>query len=346
MPHEAIGQTGARPNEGPLVTVAIPTYNRAAFIRDAIDSVLAQTFSDFELIILDDASTDGTAEIARSYDDPRLQYRRNPSNIGMTGNWNLGFELAQGRLVALLHDDDRWAPEFLERAVQLFARSPDVGFAYAPTRPIDRQGRVVGDARLGLATADRVFPPPEALDRLVRRTEVSVAAVLVRRAAFFEAGGFRDRWPYHMDWELWIKIASRHSVGFLSEVLGYHREHDDRLSERFGRTPLLTAKDRLGMLQEAIPHLPLPERRRRELLDAAMRSLAQTQLVDAWAWGVDGDGRRARAEARFAFSIDRRVALRAPLLVAAAYAGSFLPSTVLRRVNAGRSALRAIVRRD
>ena len=322
--------------EDPTVTVAIPTYNRAALLPDAIESVLAQTFSDFELLILDDASTDETPTVARSYGDRRVRHIRNPKNIGMTANWNRGFELARGTYVSPLHDDDRWTDRFLERAVEVFSICPTAGFVYSAV-----------SSELGLETKDRVFSQYEALDRLRRRNEVAEEAALVRRQALIEVGGFRDRWPFSMDWEVWLKIAARYPVGFLAESFGHKGTHgEDQFTARIGRTPLAVASDRLGMLRETIPDLPLSEDRRRKLLAAAMRSLAQAQLVTAWDYAARGERARARAEARFAFSIDKYVAVTSPHLAAATYLGLFLPPSLMRRLNTFRAAARPIFRRD
>ena len=88
------------------VTVAIPTYNRAHYLPEAIESVLAQTFQDFELLILDNASTDNTPELVKSFKDERIRYVRNQTNIGMFGNCNKALELARGEYVIIFHDDD------------------------------------------------------------------------------------------------------------------------------------------------------------------------------------------------------------------------------------------------
>src|SRR6266480_3507457 len=95
------------------VTVVIPTYNRRTFLPIAITSVLRQTFADFQLIVLDDASTDETASVVTSFQDARISYIRNEINLGMVENWNNGFRLARTEYVAFLHDDDVWEPKFL-----------------------------------------------------------------------------------------------------------------------------------------------------------------------------------------------------------------------------------------
>ncbi len=320
----------------PTVTVAIPTHNRAKSIGNAIQSVLDQTFTDLELLVLDDASTDETAAVYASFDDPRLRYLKNPTNIGMTANWNRGFELARAPYVSLLHDDDTWSPGFLERTVRMFREHPEAGIVHCASGSL-----------LGLPKADRLYTPEEALDRLRRRNEVPTEGVVVRRDAWEEAGGFRDRWPYTMDWELWLKIAARHPVGYVAEVLGHEGyEAEDRFTRQTHETALAIAKDKLGMLRETIPSLPIADNKRKRLLRLAMRSLAQTQLVTAWDCAASGERERAREEARFAMRIDPRVMLRAPFLVTATFFGSYMPSWLVRLLNRLRPAVRPLFRPD
>ena len=103
--------------DSPAVSVIIPTYNRSWGLKRAVVTVLAQTFSDFELVILDDASTDDTPDVIRSVKDPRVRYFRQPHNVGISRNWGTGLEMARGEFVGLLMDDDRYEPDFLARRV-------------------------------------------------------------------------------------------------------------------------------------------------------------------------------------------------------------------------------------
>jgi hypothetical protein len=330
----------------PLVTVAIPTFNRASFLPGALTSALNQTFRDFELLVIDDCSSDSTQSIVHSFGDCRIKYVRNATNLGMTANWNKSFDIASGQLVSLLHDDDRWSPTFLERTVALFRENPEIAYVYARTQAIKEDGVVLGRGKLGLPKKDCVMSAAEAVDRMVRRCEVSCDCVLVRRGALAAIGGFRDRWPFPMDWEAWIKMAARFPVGFVSEILGRHSEHAGQLSEYYQQTPLAIGKEWYGMLRETISELPLSKARRDHLMKAAMVALAQTQIVTGWDFAVGGDGRRARTEGRFAFAIDSKVAWRAPLLVTAMFTGSFLPASILRQLDRFRGLARPLFRRD
>ncbi len=274
--------------------------------------------------------------VVDSYTDPRIRSIRHPVNVGMKANWNRGVDLADGEFITLLHDDDRWDPRFLERAMVMMQQNPDLGFVYSAPAGM-----------LGVPRRDRIYSPLDALDRLRRRNEVAEEAVLVRRDAIIEVGSFRDRWPYCMDWDAWLRIAARHPVGFLAESLGYKGAGaEGQLTSRMEETPLAIARDRYGMLRTTIPELPLPDESRQRLLKGAIRSLAQAQLVTAWDLAARGHRKRARQEAKFALEIDRRVALRAPLLVAGTFLGLLLPPGLMRRLNRLRAAARHIFRPD
>ena len=127
----------------PTITVIIPTYNRSWEVSRAIASVLIQTFSDFVLVIVDDASTDGTTEVVRSFADPRVRYYRQADNVGVSRNWGTGVEVANGEFVALLMDDDRYEPKFLARRVAALRAHPGSSFAFSGYRVVDEAGVIV-----------------------------------------------------------------------------------------------------------------------------------------------------------------------------------------------------------
>lgn len=332
-------------SSAPRVTVAIPTRNRADLLARAINSALAQTFSALRVVILDDESDDHTADVVRSYSDPRLEHVRNELRIGMAANWNRGFELADSDLVAVLHDDDRLHPRFIEQAAAIFDDRPDMAFVFAATISVDEHNTELSGPLLSLPKTDRVMEPAEGVERFVSNAMASWPAVLWRREAVLEVGGFADDHPFTKDWQLHIKLAARHAVGFISQSLGYTTIHSGQFTSDFGSKPLVIARDRHEMLRETIASLPLPAYRRRALLDTAMRSLAETQLVTAWDLASQGMRSQARQEARYAKEIDPSVTRRTPLLVAAARLGAVMPAGVVRALDRFRARLRPVLRR-
>jgi glycosyltransferase involved in cell wall biosynthesis len=129
----------------PKVSVGLPVYNGENFIVESLDSLLAQTYTDFELIICDNASTDRTEAICRDYAarDPRVRYHRNETNIGASANYNLTFEMARGDYFKWAAHDDLCAPTYLERCVEALERDPKVVLAYTQAQAIDGEGNVV-----------------------------------------------------------------------------------------------------------------------------------------------------------------------------------------------------------
>ena len=132
-------------NHKPCVSVGMPVYNGERFLKEALDSILVQTFEDFELIISDNASTDGTQEICQAYatQDQRIRYYRNEQNLGAAANYNRVFKLASGKYFKWASHDDLCAPEFLERCVEVLERKPSVVLCYPRTAVIDKHGKHV-----------------------------------------------------------------------------------------------------------------------------------------------------------------------------------------------------------
>jgi glycosyltransferase involved in cell wall biosynthesis len=137
----------AEANHKPRVSIGMPVYNCERYVADAIDSHLRQTYSDFELVITDNASTDRSEEICRSYAarDPRIKYHRNPENVGAGGNFQRCFQLSQGEYFRWTPSDDVVGPELLELCVEVLDRDPSVLVAYPRTRLIDGNGQIIGD---------------------------------------------------------------------------------------------------------------------------------------------------------------------------------------------------------
>jgi glycosyltransferase involved in cell wall biosynthesis len=129
----------------PLVTIGVPVYNSERHLRQSLDSLLAQTYRDFVLVISDNASTDGTAAICQEYvrRDPRVRYFRNPVNIGMTGNFNRVFELTNTKYIKWSTADDYWAPEMLADAVAIMEADPSIVVCYPQTTTVDDEGNVL-----------------------------------------------------------------------------------------------------------------------------------------------------------------------------------------------------------
>ncbi len=204
-----------RPAE-PAVSVVLPTYNRAPVLPRAIDSVLAQTYHDFELIIVDDASTDRTAEILAGYDDPRIVRLRLRRNSGPCEARNRGIHEARGRYVAFQDSDDEWYPDKLEKQVQALVKNANSRGAVACyCRMLQRLG---GRERIR-PSGDEESLGGEIYHRLLRGSTIGTPTLVVGRETLLAVGGFDARLRRFEDWDLALRLAQQGPIQFLPEVL-------------------------------------------------------------------------------------------------------------------------------
>ena len=208
----------------PRVSICIPVFNCERFLREAICSALGQTYSQFELIILDNASTDGTAEVLADFDDPRITVHRNETNIGAAGNWNRAVELASGEYIKLLCADDVLEPECLARQIAALDAAPSASLCSCRRTIVDEEG--AAQMTRGWGGADRVVSSAEALREIVRTGTNLLgdpSAVLFRRDASVRAGEFRAEAGYAIDLDLWIRLLEVGDVAVIVAPLTRYR---------------------------------------------------------------------------------------------------------------------------
>jgi glycosyltransferase involved in cell wall biosynthesis len=223
------------PSNSP-VSVCIPTCNRAKLLREAIESVLSQTFTDFELIVSDNASSDDTQSVARSFRDPRIRYFSHKVNIGPVGNFNHCLSLAKGAYITLFHDDDRMLPENLQRKVRALEEHPRAGLVHSAFQVIDGHGNVMErpNSPGKPAALDTVETGRDFLVRsLLRGNTVNPPSVMLRRECYSRLGGFTDKVAFTTDYEYWMRIALDYDVIFLATPLLQYREHADWGTSRY-----------------------------------------------------------------------------------------------------------------
>ncbi len=219
----------------PKVSVCIPSYNHERYIGAALDSVLAQTFRDFEVIVVDDGSTDGTLQIARSYASryPRLIQvftHPNGANRGISTTWNLTMEKSSGEYLACMGSDDVWLPEKLEIQVAQLDRDHRVGLVYSPARLIDENGQPKPNKTGGLVGVN-IAHEPNPLLVLIEKNVITSPVVMFRRRCITELG-YLDEPLIYSDWELFIRILARWEAGFHPEPLLLYRIHGTNVSAR------------------------------------------------------------------------------------------------------------------
>jgi glycosyltransferase involved in cell wall biosynthesis len=210
----------------PLVSVIIPTYNRGWTIKEAVESVFAQDTEDYELLVVDDGSTDNTADILRSYGSDIKVIRQ--SNKGVSAARNAGIAASSGQLLAFLDSDDLWLPAKLSRQVEFFSSKPEAVINQTQELWI-RNGRRVNPKKRHHKFSGPIF------ERSLALCLVSPSAVMIRKGLFETIGGFDESLPACEDYDFWLRVSCRYPVDLIDTPLIIKRGgHPDQLSRAAG----------------------------------------------------------------------------------------------------------------
>lgn len=198
----------------PTVSVIIPTYNRAHLITRAIRSVLNQTYHDFELIVVDDGSTDNTEEIVNGFNDPRIKYIRHDKNKRVAAARNTGIKAARGSYIAFQDSDDEWLPTKLEKQLQAFKNaSPEVGVVYSGI------WRIEGNKRKHIGYHDKKGKEEDLCHNLLKKSFIYVQSAIIKKECFAKAGMFDEDMSVAEDWEFWIRISKYYHFKYVKGTL-------------------------------------------------------------------------------------------------------------------------------
>ena len=203
----------------PPLTVAIPSYNGARHLAEALESILAQEGAPCELIVSDDRSDDATLDLVRTAAGDRAHIAVNADRLGLAGNWNRCVALARSPLIAVFHQDDVMQPGHLAAHMTAFAGDEAIGLVASVSEVIDERGDPVPETvvgRGGLGPVDRVFPAGSLASAMVAGNPLRCSAVTIRRAAFDDVGGFDPRFRYVVDWDFWLRVSRRWKVAWLA----------------------------------------------------------------------------------------------------------------------------------
>jgi glycosyltransferase involved in cell wall biosynthesis len=211
----------------PKVSFIVPCYKLAHFLGDCMNSILVQTYGDFEVLIMDDCSPDDTPDVAAKFDDPRVRYIRNEANLGNIRNYNKGIELSRGRYIWLISADDRLRSQnVLQRYVELLDNNPQVGYVFCPAM-ILRNGEGIGVEGWTMwpGIRDRILSGHEVVSRSAICCPVCAPTALVRKECYTFTGGFPLNLPQAADYYLWVMFATKYDVGYFAEPMIYYRRH-------------------------------------------------------------------------------------------------------------------------
>jgi len=212
----------------PLVGVAVPVRRRADYVGAAIESVLEQSYPHWRLIVSENGHGGGAIERAVTpyLTDGRVSFVSTGSDLPASESWSTAIARTSGTYVALLNDDDVWHPQFLERRVNALAAHPECGFAFSPMLVVDAHRNVI--RRWEPVFESGVVPPLDFLRMLLARNVVPITSVLMRRTAFECIGPHFDGNWVAFDWELWVRLAARFPVVFLSDPDNEYRVHGNQ----------------------------------------------------------------------------------------------------------------------
>lgn len=215
------------------VSVILPTYNRANCIERAVDSVLSQTYPYWELLVVDDGSTDNTEEIIASYaaSDHRVRYYRQPSNRGVSAARNEGVRQALYEYIAFQDSDDVWHEDKLEKQMRILAENPHVGLVYCAMQGTRQDGSAV---LIPDRTVERTLLCGNLYKLLLQGNVIGAPAAVMRRECARQCGGFDETLSCLEDWELFLRIAKMYEIGYVDEPLVDADFHDGGVSSRAG----------------------------------------------------------------------------------------------------------------
>lgn len=212
----------------PKVSICIPTYNYGHLITDAIKSVLLQEYEDYELIICDNASTDGTEDVVKSFKDPRIRYIKNSNNFGFTQNLNIGLKLASGEYIVYLCADDYWLPGLLEEEVKILDAHPDVVMVHTGYKSVYRIGGQDIIRKNALLWPSGISDGKEMVKYFFNNYATFVWP-MVKRDVVQRLSGFDVRMTAAPESHMWLRTALEGKVAYIAEPLYAFRYHGDNL---------------------------------------------------------------------------------------------------------------------
>lgn len=204
----------------PLVSVIIPTHNRCKLLKNAIDSILKQTYNDFEIVVVDDSSDDDTEKYVKLYKDKRIKYVRNIISKGGSGARNVGIKHSKGNYIAFLDDDDEWKFNKLEEQMDVFNSSKDIGLVYTGTNVIYNE--------LGLSYKSIPYKDGDLSEEIMLNNYIgTTSTVVIKKNILEKSGYFDEQMPALQDYDLWIRICQLCKIKFIDKPLvNYYNRGD------------------------------------------------------------------------------------------------------------------------
>ncbi|HBR15679.1 MAG TPA: hypothetical protein DD723_09130 [Candidatus Omnitrophica bacterium] len=260
----------------PIVSVIIPSYNCAKYLPEALDSVVAQTYQDYEVIIINNGSSDNTEQIVQSYIQrfgPRFRYIYQ-ENSGVSCARNAGIQTAQGKYLAMLDADDKWYPHRLAEGIKVIESAEDIGLVHARSMRITETGEQIGSVQRDTRYLtgwifEHVF---------LRRANISCPTVLLKKECCDKVDLFDEHLSMlgSEDRELWMRIAQKYRIVFIDDILSYYRVRKGSMSRNNQRM----LKAQLYVVDKYCPENGLNQRLRHQALAQIYRNAGDDFLLD------------------------------------------------------------------
>ena len=238
------------PNIEPKISIVIPTYNYGHFIGQCLQSVLNQTYRNYEVIIMDDNSVDDTKDIISGFlGDKRVRYIKNALNLNQPRNCNKGSLIAKGEFIYFLHADDIFFPKNLERKLEVLNDNADIAAVFSGAYLISESGKIVQELKHEGRPNFNYFGDRNDYHDLLKYNYIPTPSdVLLRRKCLLKVGGFNEKLINGCDWELWLRIAKSFKLGFINEPLIGYRIHGKNLHTNLRRKNDVVVKDHFWIL--------------------------------------------------------------------------------------------------
>jgi len=220
----------------PKISVCVPIYNGEQYLQACINSILSQSYSDFELILVDDCSTDKSTEIIKTFSDSRIKHIENERNLGLVGNWNKCLEMSTGEYVCIFHQDDTMERTNLEKKVEVLNDNPGIGMVFSDTLIINQKGEIKSEHWFNPVEPNiDFFRPGKSFFEMMftNLNLVCCPGVVARRECYEKIGGFDERLPFSCDMEMWMRISLFYDVAYLSRPLIQYRFHETNLTNQY-----------------------------------------------------------------------------------------------------------------
>lgn len=207
----------------PQISVIMPVYNGEAYVAEAIESILGQTFTDFEFLVIDNASTDGSATIIKSFNDPRIKVISNPVNLGLIGSLNVGLQAARGKYVARMDHDDIALPERFQKEYDFLETHPEVAIVGTWSRIINSDGVYIKTHRNPLRSNVIKY-------ELLFGNTITHPSIMMRRKEILALGGYDPQWVHTEDYNLYSRAVRKYQLANIGETLLNYRMHGTSLT--------------------------------------------------------------------------------------------------------------------